>query len=274
MSIYMTEALILSQDLYGTDIDPNNPRVGWQSYLFDGSVTADYELVDYPATNILNESLGLYWRSSEDTLNQNLNMQIQPNVIDYCGIGAHNLKGATIQLQRRDDTGDPWTDVGSPFIQADNQAIMIYFQAVASSAYWNLNITPAAGVAPRIGTIYLGEMLTLSRKIWVGHRPTIFNKKTTFYTGDAGGVYQGRVKEAVRHDVEFSQRQVSQSFLRNVLKSWFDVSLDRPFFFAWRPLNYPDEVTVAWLEDDIRPSNVLSGNCEFDVKARALAPLE
>jgi hypothetical protein len=273
MSIYITEALLLSQDLYGTDIDPNNPRIGWDNKLFDGSITADYEETDYPASNILNESLGSYWRSSDDSTTQNLSMQIDPATIDYCGIGGHNLAGATIQLQRRDDPGDPWTDVGSPFIPADNQAIMIYFTAVSSSSYWNIEIAPASGTAPRIASIYLGEMLTLSRKIWVGHKPSLFDKDTNFYTGDAGGIYQGRVKEAVRHNLEFSQKQVSQSFLRNVLKPWIDVSLDRPFYFAWRPLNYPNEVVLAWLDRDIKPVNLQSGNCEFDVKARALAPL-
>ena len=274
MSIYITQALYVSGDLYGTDIDPNNPRVGWQSYLFDGSITADYEETDYPATNIINESLGSYWRSSEDTATQNVNMQITPATVDYVGIGGHNLSGATLQLQRRDDPGDSWINVGDPFIPADNQAIMIYFVDVSTSAYWNINIIPEAGTAPRIASIYLGKMLTLSRKIFVGHKPSLFDKSTTFYTGDAGGIYQGRVLEAKRNNLNFSQRQVSQSFLRNVLKPWLDVSLDRPFYFAWRPSAYPTEVALAWLEDDIVPTNLQSGNCEFDVKARALAPLE
>jgi hypothetical protein len=231
MSIYMTQALLLSGDLYGVDIDPNNPRVGWQSYLFNGSISADYEEVDYPATNITNESLGSYWRSSDDTNTQNLNMQISPAEVDYCGIGGHNLAGAVVQLQRRDDPSDSWINVGDSFIAGDNQAIMIYFEKVTTSAYWNLNIIPDAGTAPRIASIYLGKMLTLSRKIFVGHKPSMFDKDTTFHTGDPGGIFQGRVIEARRHNLNFSQRQVTQSFLRNVLKPWIDVSLNRPFYF-------------------------------------------
>jgi hypothetical protein len=272
MSIYITQALLLSSDLYGVDIDPNNPRIGWNSALFNGTVTADSSDINYPASNILNESAGLYWRSNVTTA-QSVYMNIIPQRVDYCGIAAHNLAGSVIQLQRRDDSGDPWVNVGSSFVPADNQAIMIYFQAVATSAFWRLNITPATGVKPRIGVIYLGEMLTLQRKIGVGHKPAVFNRKSEFYTGEAGGVFQGRVLESQAHEFEIPQNQVTTGYLYSVLKEWLDVAINRPFFFAWRPMSFPNEVCFSWLESDPSVTWLQSKNYGVTMKARAMVPL-
>lgn len=45
-----------------------------------------------------------------------------------------------------------------------------------------------------------------------------------------------------------------------------------PFFFAWLPYTYPDEVGYAWTQSDLRPEIQadLSVNVSFDLRAVAL----
>lgn len=275
MAIYITKDLYLSGDLTGTDLDPNNPIVGWHNALEVGSVDAEYEEVDHPATNVQSATTIEWWTSSEDTDQQSFGMQVSPTEINYCGIAGHNLAGATIQLQRRDDPGDLWTNVGDPFIQGDNHAIMIWFQSVFSSAYWNLDITPVAGTAPRIAVIYLGKLLRLQRKIYVGHRPVIFDVDSEFYTGEPEkGGFGGRVIKRETHNLSFKQTQTTPGFVRTYVRPWIEDAVLRPFFFAWRPSMYPEEIAFAWAEKNIKVENMSpNGNMRYDVDAKALAPL-
>lgn len=273
--IYITQDLYLSDELYGVDQDPNNPILGWHNLLEKGSITADFELDDYPATNIQTNSTGDFWRSSDDSTTQYLYMTVSPAQINYLGVAGHNFAGAEILLQHRADPGDAWTNIGDSFIPDSNHAIMIYFASVYTSSYWRLKIIPFTDTAPRASNIYLGKMLRLTRKIYVGHKPILFDKKTKFYTGESeNGNFNGRVIQNQKHNLKFMQNQVSAAWVREYLKPWLDVSLERPFFFAWRPSNYPKEIAFAWLNDDVVPENIsVNGNMRYDIDATALAPL-
>lgn len=67
MPIYITQALLQSNTLIGTENDPNNPRLGYDNKLFAGSITSANETFEHPVSNLLNTSCADYWLSDEDT---------------------------------------------------------------------------------------------------------------------------------------------------------------------------------------------------------------
>ena len=277
MAIYISEGLYLSGELSGTDTDPNNPRIGYQNLLESGSIIADFEISDYPATNIQNPSTGEYWVSSNSVDTQYLTMQITPAKVNYFAIAGQDLDGATLKVQRRDDPGDAWSDVVLPVITANNEAIMWLFESVVTSAFWRLEIIPNSSVPPRIAVIYIGEYLTLQRKVYVGHRPSNYAVNSTVTTNmSEKGQYMGRAVIAQDQDFSLTQINISPVFYRSYINNLRIHAITRPFFCAWRPAQYPDEVAFAWStkqEGILWENTSPNGFGKFDIIGKALAPL-
>lgn len=277
MAVYITKGLYLSGELSSADTDPNSPRIGYQDLIKEGSVTADFEEPDYPASNLLNESSGNYWLSTDDSTTQYVEFSVNVSTVNYFGIAGHNLAGAQLKLQRRDDGADPWEDVTDPVIQGDNNAIMWMFEKVLTSAFWRLEIVPVSGIFPRIGVSYLGEYLTLQRRVYVGHEPTTYAVTSNVISNmSESGQFLGRVVRNQELDMRLSQQNVGPAFWRQYIEPFARSAVTRPFFLAWRPAEYPLEIAFGWVTDrrGIRCINQSpNGNVRFDIIGKALAPL-
>ena len=99
-----------------------------------------------------------------------------PQVVNYCGIAAHEIgsAGATVQVQTQN--GGVWTDVtDATLTPTDDSAIMILFEDITCDAA-RIRITGAGG-PPRIGIIHFGHVLEMARPVkWMGHTPTRFKR--------------------------------------------------------------------------------------------------
>ena len=277
MPIYISQDLYLSGELSSSDTDPNSPRIGYQDFIGSGSVTADFEDDNYPASNLQNVSTGNYWLSTDDTTTQYVEFQVSVNPINYFAIAGHNLAGAQLKLQRKDSAGDPWIDVTDPVISGDNHAIMWMFVKVLTSGFWRLEIVPVAGKPPRIGVAYLGEYLTLQRKIYVGFEPPNYAVTSNVTSNmSESGQFLGRVVRNQELDLRASFRNIGPAYWRNYIEPFARSAVTRPFFFAWRPAQYPLEIAFGWVTDDrgIRCTNQSpNGNVQFEINGKALAPL-
>lgn len=277
MPIFISQALYLSGDLTSADTDPNNPRVGYHDLLESGSLIADSELPDHPATNIQNPSTGEYWISADDTSTQYLTFLVVPQNINYFAIAGQDLVGATLKLQRRDAEVDPWSDVTLPVITENNEAIMWLFETVVTSAFWRLEIIPLAGNAPRVAVAYLGKYTTLQRRVYVGHEPSNYavNSSVTSNMSEKSQ-FMGRTVTSQDNDFNLAQINVSPVFYRSIINPLRKHAIVRPFFCAWRPAEYPDEVAFLWdtQKGGIRLKNTSpNGFGKFDIIGKALAPL-
>ena len=275
MPIYISRDLYLSGDFA---VDPNAPRIGYKDLIGSGSASADFEEANYPATNIQNVSTGNYWRSTDDTTTQYVEFQVSPTTINYFAIAGHNLAGAQLTVQRRDDPADPWENVTDPVIPGDNHAIMWAFLPVVSSGFWRLEIVPVEGNFPRIAVAYLGEYLTLERRMYVGHQPSNYAVTSNVTSNmSESGQFLGRVVRNQSLDMNpptFSN--VTPAFWRSYIEPFARSAVTRPFFFAWRPAQYPLEIAFGWVTDPagIRMTNQSpNGDVEFSIRGKALAPL-
>lgn len=275
MAIYISQDLYLSGALDDGYINANNPKIGYRNLLEAGGVTATYEDDEHPITNVQNVSTGEYWKSSDNYNIQYVEMTISPGPVDYFAIAGHNLAGAELKLQYRLDPGDAWTDVTSPVIPGDNSAIMWLFTAINTAAYYRLHIEPSEGIAPRIAVIYLGAILTLQRRVYVGHKPVTYARDTGVVSGmSESGQFLGRVVRNQTLEFALSQQNVDPEFYREYVEPFVQSAITRPFFAAWRPSKYPEEVGFCWLTRDIQMENQLAnGFVKFGIVGRALAPL-
>jgi hypothetical protein len=255
--IIISSSLVLSQT--GTE-GANNPVIGWHNLANTGNVLASYNASGYPATNAANPSTDQVWKSSNSSVGQAFNIfHDAVEQIDYVGVAQHNFgsAGISVKLQAYNSLsgGNPvWFDLTSYAIPADDQPIIFRFTPQSLIGV-RLNMVPD-GVAPSIGVVYVGKLLVLPRPIYVGHTPITLSRDTVATTAQSqSGRFLGRVilERAVSTAVQLVQ--LPRGWYRDYMKPFTAFAEENPFFFAWRPQEFPDEVGYVWLTKDPKPVN-------------------
>jgi hypothetical protein len=243
---------------------PNNPRIGWQS-LIQGA-TATSSAAGFPAVNLTNDVTALYWRAVDATA-QTLTFDLGAAVaIDYLGIARHNLGtcGATYTLQRSVDGTTGWTTVAGPILPLDNGIVMHEF-VPATYRFWRIQLSAGSAQA-QIASVYLGNILVLERRIYVGHTPLPFGMKTTVSTGRSeSGQFLGRVLRRKFYETTFNMQNIDPETCREDIDPFIQSIVHKAFFWAWRPEAYPEEVGFVWAMGDVNPANQRpNGMMQFD----------
>jgi hypothetical protein len=274
MAIYISKGLYTSGALNSADFNANNPVIGYKNYILQSGISATSERDDFPASNVFNTSTAEYWESEIDTV-QYLEFNINISAIDYVGIAAHNLSGMEYEIEYKVGAGGTWTAVESPLTPSDNSAIVWYFEPILAD-FWRIKITPTAGNNPKIGVVYIGEATRLQRRVYVGHTPIVYGRKTNVTTGmSENGDYLGRIVKNRSLSSSVKQNNITASFYRSVVEPFVkhaDVE-SKPYFFAWRPSSYPLECGYCWNTSNIVPQNERpNGMMDFSISMRAHAP--
>lgn len=229
------------------------PIIGWHNLVtFDG-VSADHEDPAYPATNLANDSTNLRWLSTSTALQYVYATLSTSEAVNYVGIARHNFgsTGATITVQGR--TAEPdadWVDLSPEYSPAHDRALLFRF-ANAFLVDIRLKIVPGTG-APSMAIFYVGALLVMERGVDVGHTPLPYARHRKMIAGRSeGGEYLGKIESGgvLRSRVDFNN--MSPDFYRDEVDAF--VEANQPFFFAWAPDAYPDEVGFAWFVDDVMP---------------------
>lgn len=236
-------------------IDARNPRIGWHNLVRFDNVFADEETDDEPVRNLANPLTYRFWRgqTTDEQLVQ-VNLDAAEDV-DYFAIAKHNLgsSGAFLTFQSSTN-GTDWSTVVASFGLNDDFVMIREFNSVFAG-YFRLLITPGV-VPPSIGVLYVGRILAMQRRLYVGHTPFPQARSTDVSSGRSeNGQFLGRVlrREFLETGADF----------QNLTPAWFRTNVDpfiesarvNPFFWAWRPGDYPFETGFAWLKSDPQVSN-------------------
>jgi hypothetical protein len=257
--IYVSSDVVL-EDLTG-DFRPNAPLVGYRQLLTLESMTSDEAAAGFPVTNLVNVSTAEKWKATTTGV-QYVTVHLgTPGQADYIGIAAHNFgtAGVAVQLQTSTD-GAVWTDLGDDFLPGDDSPIMARFD-VTTASWWRLKLTPTSA-APEMAILYLGKLLVLQRNLYVGHTPMTYSYGGTISTGiSESGQFLGAILRRQNPSTDVAQKNLTPSWFRTYLAPFFKkcsgVDTDRhrtPFFFAWRPTDYPVEVAFGWFPEGGAPS--------------------
>ncbi len=237
------------------DYGPNSPVIGWESVI--SAVVAESETTDYPASNLLNESTALRWQAGSGATQYVTFTVPGTELIDYLAIARHNFGTiqATVSVETQEPGGgEPWVEVISGFIPADDSPIIGRFTPQHAVGV-RLKIQPA-GQIPRAAVAYAGRLLIMQRRIYVGHTPINYGRSARITNARAeSGDFLGRIvlSEALDTSVEF--QNLTPAWYRETLEPFIEASKEAPFFFAWRPSTYPTEVGFVWMTNEPRPSN-------------------
>lgn len=241
-----------------------HPRICYQSYLDTGTVTVSSGDITAAKSKLTYDK----WQpsGSMEWVKVDAGSDVE---VDYMAVAAHNLTGRTVSLQWSDSGLSEWTTAATTLVDSTD-AIVLLLTSPISKRYWRLLASGAAGMS--VGVIMIGKALAVQRSINAGHSPITLSRTTV-------------VRPAVSERGQWLGRNVIRSglstniALNNLYADWYRANFDdfveaartEPFFFAWRPETYPDEVAFCWTTDDIAPQNVGHDrmNVSFGVDAHA-----
>lgn len=234
----------------------NNPLVLYQNLVTLSNVTATSEQISFPATNLANEAMDLKYKSNSLS-DQYLTAMVNSTVnVDGLGIAEHNFGSGLIQMSVEvKDYGGAWVEVIEPFTVGDDGPILCRFTPqIVEGVRVKLHCT--GGVMPQAAVLYVGPLLVLQRRTYVGHVPLTYARSLdTVGSASFSGKFLGRITRTQTRTTALDLKNVTPDFYREYLEPWFLNAEDFPFFFAWRPQDYPLEVGYAWLTNRPRMEN-------------------
>lgn len=252
MAIVISDSVVLA-----LGDDAPNPRIGWHNLVTESNVSADEEDADYPIENLANPVTYLYWKGTS-TSEQAVTVTLaEAATVNYIGVARHNFgsSGAQYVVESSAD-GESWTELHDPRVPANDFALIHEFDDEFAQ-HFRVNITPGSA-APEIGVLYVGAITRLQRKVYVGHVPFPFGRKTTVSSGfSEDGQFLGRVVRRLTYEGAIELKHLTPAWVRSTLDPFIEVAASRPYFWAWKPVTYPLEVGYAWMNGDADVQNML-----------------
>lgn len=255
--------LVISKSLVLTSPDQfsvNNPVIGYQNILTTSIIASSSADASgfYPITNVVNPATYTKWKAADNT-SQTITIT-PPNVnTEYIGIARHNLGTQKISVKVEGATVAPggvptyFTLIDEQLFPNDSPLLLRFTRA----NYLSLRITLGSGLAAaQIAVIYCGTLLTLQRRIYVGHVPITMGRKTVTTNGmSENGQFLGRLFVSEGRTSAISMKNVTPDWYRQYFDPFVEAAGEIPWFFAWRPQDYPLEVGYCWFPSDAKPTN-------------------
>lgn len=279
--IVISEELVLSASSSDEEEHPNSPLIGWHNLITVSNIIASSEEENYPVINLANPITSIIsrWKAADDgaqTIDVEINSLLE---IDYVAIARHNL-GSTqrpITVFGSDGGGSPdWHEVVQESLLPSNDPATIFRFDPQSLTDLRFSIGEPSGGSgfdpAEIAVMYVGKLLPLERRIYVDHTPINYGRSDKVVNGETeAGDFLGQIVTS-----EMLETGVQ---LQNLTPNWYRSKLDpfiqskKPFFFAWRPGDYPDEVGFAWMTNKPQPRNQRpNGMMMIDLQMRGIAP--
>jgi hypothetical protein len=261
------------------------PILFWNNLVTTSNVTTPQgtDDPDFPITNVANASLGSKWKQdftdSPVTMPDTISIRTEDlGPINYIAIAGHNFgsAGATVALEGTSEPSGSSPDVSSPeegewitgFQPTDDSPLIMMFGEVETD-FIRLRLQ-TNGVTPlEAAVIYVGRATVMDEGIQADHTPLPLAKSRKSVIGQSeNGSFLGRIilGEGVQSTATFSN--LESPWVRDELIPFLEHAAEFPFFYAWSPLTYPDEVAFAWMDGDPVPSFDIDGyaSISFDMK--------
>lgn len=249
------------------DFNRNSPQVGYDNAVAVGNVASDTADASYPISNVANPSTASEWRASSTALQYiTVTLSAADRLIDYVGIARHNLGTGGGLISIEGNTGSGWVELVQGVYLGDDAPKIFRF---TPDYYTGIRLKiGATTTAARLAVLYCGKMLELQRRIAVGHTPLPLGRQRKTVTGRSeSGNFLGRILSGGQATSAIGLRNIEPGWYRTKLDPFILAAETDPFFFAWKPGDYPREIGYAWLTADPVPKiSRANGMMEVDLQ--------
>lgn len=285
MGVVISDNLVLNPEV---DFDADNPIIGWENLVevtninagavADDSVVADS---DHPVVNLANQST--YQRFQQDTGGEDFWIQVTldgSQDVDYIAIAGHNFgsKQRAVRVWGAltfDSNGDPDFEALVPeIIPGDNSPLMFRFDPAPYVALRLYVLSSVGGVEDIAfaSVMYAGKLLVLERKIQVSFTPLKYARRAEVTSNRSErGHFLGRTIVGAWVETSATIMYLSPDWYREYMDPFIEAAQTEPFFFAWAPQSYPNEVGYAWMMDDTPPSiHIVQGHFQITLPMQGI----
>jgi hypothetical protein len=265
MSVVISTSYVISDLLSGGgQITGNNPVIGYENLVTVANVSATTVADGFPASNLANPSTNLRWLgvSGSPEADEYITVAVDAaEPLDYIAIARHNLGSAQIAVSVEyldvDASPDAWEELIAPVMLPHDSPALFRFPPAAYTAV-RLRLQPG-NAAPTIAVVYAGALLVLQRRVYVGHTPINYGRTTKVTNARSeSGDFLGRIVLNETTKTTLNLLNLTPDWYRSYMEPFLIQAQEHPFFFAWRPSDYPREVGYAWLTNDPAPTNALA----------------
>lgn len=240
-------------------------RIGYQTWTRDLAVTAvsaSSSDADGPADAPLRPDTAEFWAPTALPATWTVDLGSGRDV-DYVGIAGHTIGSAgcavTVETSDGSFAGSPseqvWTALASSIAPGDD-APLLFLDTSRVCRYVRLTLTGGLTM-PQVAVVYAGQILAMERPIYGGHSPMNLARDTVLMRSlSRGGQFLGQGFRRFGMKSSASWRYLTADFYRDSFDPFVEAARQFPFFFAWRPGDWPLEVAYAWCPDDIKPTNM------------------
>ena len=249
--IVISSGLVITLAAAGTS---NQPQVGYNNLVTATNLSADQADANFPVTNLANPATSNHWLATSAIEQVVTSAITDVDAVDYVAIAGHNFGTEQIAVSIDGDNGGGFVRIVGPTIPTDDRPLVLRF---AADFLISIRIHLAAGNgAPRAAVVYVGKLLGLERNIYVGHTPFPFGRVTNVTNEmSESGQFLGRIIVGSQVESKVAMQNITPAWYRSDLDPFIRAARSVPFFFAWRPTSYPDEVGYAAMTNDPHPMN-------------------
>lgn len=262
--------LVLSPSLIVTPpvgLDAHLPIILWQNLVTTSNLAADHEDANFPAARLANPNTNELY-VSDDTGDQDIIITLSgTDPVDAVGIARHNFGTAQITVSIEVDEGAGYTEVAS-LLPGDDSPILFVFDEVNPVA---VKIHLVVGsTAPQAAVVYVGDTLQMEWGVKAGHTPINYGRMRDIITGRSeAGDYLGRTQSGGFLKSRADWGNLDPDFYRDEVDPF--LADGGPFFFAWAPEAYPEEVGYCWYTNDPVPVPALAGHVDLTLELEGIA---
>jgi len=255
-SAALLSASVASQSL-------KNARIGYQTWLRGleaSAVTVSSETTDGPKDMPLHEDTATYWEPSAMPATWEVDFG-GPEAMDYVGLAGHSFgtdsTAVLVETSTGATVGSPsvqvWTTFASSLSPANDDPILFLDTSIVARY---VRITLTGSTAPKLAVVYAGEILAMSEPIrGGGHAPLNMMRSTVLHQSlSNGGQFLGQEFRRMGVTGKASFENLDPAWYRSTFDPFVKAARRYPYFFAWRPEQYPLELGYVWTDADISPS--------------------
>lgn len=253
MAIILTQNLVTVTGAVVPVVPLNHARIGYQTWTRGVTPSVTGTAPGFFAGALSNSLTYEYWKPAHATTSTIQYDFGEAKYTDYVGIGAHTLgdNATTVKIQYS-QTGVGFGTVAE-FTAEDNNAIMALFDGVLARY---IRIVLTYTVAPKIAVIYAGGVLAMQRGMYGGHSPITLSNTTDVYSQvSPTGQWLGRSIVGKGFKSSAAWKNLTSDWYREYFNPFVLSARQYPYFFAWNPLQFDDEVALCWSNNNIQPSN-------------------
>jgi hypothetical protein len=173
--------------------------------------------------------------------------------IDTICIGAQSMSnnGYSVQPFYRTSEGGTLVAFSAARVVTTSNAVMFHLLEPINAAVIEIYTTEGFG-AGDIGFISAGIALQMQRPFFNGHVPITDGDVTQYYSNrtESGEIIGQQIRRQ-GYETSASWQNIDDTWYRTYFAPFKQAAKLRPFFFAWNLLEYPDDVGLCRISEDV-----------------------